>query len=823
VIRRSPLLIALFFASGASALAYEVIWIRILSLTLSITVYALSTVLAAFMAGLAIGAAISARIADRVERPLVAFGLVELGIAACGVALPPMLFNLSTVYVGLHDAFAGTPLVFPALRFLLAFLLLVVPSTLMGLTLPLLSRVVIEREQAVGRGAGGLYGANTIGAVVGCIGAGFAAIPLLGLGSSSALAAALNAGIGLLALWSGWRLRLPVDASARSPQLGATPPWSPAAKLAVGAFAVSGFTAMGYEVLWTRALEHYTHNSTYAYTAMLATFLLGLGAGSAAMARVADRVRQPLFVLGSLQLAIGASVVASLILYRQYEHLVPALLAWMGGLTSWPRAIALIFAEAGFAMLGTTLLLGAMFPLVARIAVESLSGLGRRIGIAYFANTLGSILGSLSVGFLLLPAVGVRNAFLLLLTANLVVGAILATRGSAPLRGAGVAVSGVLVLVCALILIPPRLFEEQFRSRFGNLPFYREEITDTIMVTEDADGERLIRYSDGRGTAGTSTVVGDRMYGHLPLLLHPEPRKVLQIAFGVGNSLGAVLTHAVERVDCVELSPGVIDAAPYFAATNRNALEDPRVRLFINDGRNFLLTSHDCYDVIRLDPPELHTAGVVNLYTREFYELARGRLCEGGIFSIWINSWMTPEEDMQALLRTMIDVFPHVSVWHDPGLYSWIFNGSLSPHDPDVGTLADRFAEPEVSEDLATIGIPGPLHFLHHFVFTGEALRRYAGEGPLVVDDHTRIDFSVPRSASSSFGIANRNTESWLVDLMEVGGRHRPEHERFLSKVATLVRHKQPVTPHLAGLEILGLPPEELQRRIDAAEPTRRY
>ena len=641
------------------------------------------------------------------------------------------------------------------------------------------------------------------------------------------LAASINLAIGLVAFAGGRNLRIapvaPAAASAVAPGSDASGEISSHAVLAIGAFALSGFTAMGYEVLWTRALEHYTHNSTYAYTAMLGTFLLGLGLGSAVSSRVADRMPRPLFALGLLQLAIGVSVVASLGIYMQFEHLVPALLEGIGGLTSWPRAVLLIFTEAGVTMLVTTLLLGAVFPIVASVVVGSLDRIGRRIGIAYFANTTGSIVGSLGVGFGLLPLLGVRNAFLALVTTNLVIGAALAL-WAAPRRSLGgiAAAAGAGVLVLAFVLVPPRLFEEQYASRFGEIRFYREEVTDTVMVTEAADGGRMIRYSDGRGTAGTSTVVGDRMYGHLPMLLHPEPRKVLQIAFGVGNSLGAVLTHPVERVDCVELSPGVIDAAPFFSDTNRNSLEDPRVHLTIHDGRNFLLTSRDTYDVIRLDPPELHTAGVVNLYTREFYELARDHLREGGIFSIWLNSWMTPEEDMKALLRTLMDVFPHVSVWHDPGMYSWIFNGSMAPHHPDLPTLERHFEDPAVRANLESIGIPSPLHFLHHFVFSGEALTRYVGTGPLVIDDHTRIDFSVPRSATSSFGVANYNTDNWLVDKMEVDGRFRPENERFLRKVATLASYKQPVTPHLGGLAPDPGKRAELQRRIDAAEPTRR-
>jgi spermidine synthase len=808
------LLLILFFLSGAAALIYEVVWIRLLTLTLSITVYSLTTVLCAFMTGLAIGAGISAALADRIRRPLQGFGLLELGIGLCGLLVPVVLGNLGAVYVWLHDALGGHGLAFFSARFALAFLVLLAPTTLMGITLPLLSRAVIEDRSLVGRGAGSLYAANTIGAVAGCVLAGFVLVPVLGLAVSSAVAALLNLGIAVCALGlaRGAESR-PVERSPRVERAAL----SPAARLAALAFAISGFTAMGYEVLWTRALEHYTHNSTYAYTAMLATFLAGLGVGSGFMARHADRIRRPMLALGVVQVAIGASVVVALLIYVEFETLVPSIGNALGQLTSWPRVIALIFAEAGLIMLTTTFLLGMVFPLVARIAVDALGLVGHRIGVAYLANTLGSILGVLAVGFLALPALGMRGAFLCLVSINIGLGCLLcafALPSRARLAVAGIAAAAISG---AFLLVTPRLFEAQFVARFGKLLYYREEVTDTVMVTEEEDGSRMIRYADGRGTAGTGTVIGDRMYGHIPLLLHAKPRRVLQITFGVGNSLASVLTHPVESVTCVELSPGVIEAAPFFRATNRDALKDPRVELVIGDGRNFLLTSRERYDVIRLDPPELHTAGVVNLYTREFYELARDHLAEGGIFSIWINNVMTPEPEIRMILRTLAAVFPHVSVWHDPAMFSWIINGSVAPHDPDLQLLQDRFLDPEIQQDLASIGIPDSFHFLRNFVFSGEAVDRFAGTGPLVVDDHTRIDFSVPRSADAFYGISNLNTDYFLMQLMGPGSARDVAFRIFVEKVTRLARYKQEVLPQLKNVEASGLEREEVRRRIESA------
>jgi spermidine synthase len=817
-------LLLLFFCSGVAALCYEVVWIRLLSLTLSITVYALTTVLCAFMGGMGLGAALAARLADRLQRPLLVFGLAELGIAVAGLTVPSVLFGWGTAYIWLQDTFGTQGVAFVVGRFALAFAVLMVPATLMGTTLPFLSRIAIGDEGEVGRGAGALYAANTLGAVGGAVLAGFVLIPTLGLTATSRTAAAINVVIGVVAIVLGWNRKVaaaPRDATSRAEQ----PPMSRAARLAVIAFCVSGFTAMGYELLWTRSLEHFTHNSTYAYSAMLATFLSGIGLGSALMARAADRMERPLLGLAVVQLVVGITVIISLRIFMTFETLVPDMARAIGGIDSWGKVVALIFSEAGLTMFATTLCFGATFPLVARIVVDSISSVGNRIGTAYVANTIGSILGSFGVGFLVLPWLGIRGTFVALIVLNLSLAALLGLNSGDRLRGRWVAAIGVVSIAAAFLLIPPNLLEAQFRSRFGELRFYREEITDTIMVTESADGERMIRYGDGRGTAGTWTAFEDRMYAHIPMMLHANPKRVLQIGFGVGNTLASVVRYPIEKATCIELSPGVADAAPFFRTTNHDVLEDPRVELVTNDGRNFLLATHELFDVIRSDPPELHTAGVVNLYTQEFYEMARAHLRPGGIFSIWVNTVFTPEEDLAKLANTFAAVFPHVSVWTGPAAYSWVFNGSMEPHDPDVTRLVERFGIDAVREDLVTVGIDNPFYFTAHFVFGRDGLKAFAGDAPLVTDDHTQLDFSTPKSADSFFGIANVNTDHWLVQLIAPGAQYNVADATFMRKIQQLAKYKRPVFPFLRNVEAAGFDPAQVEAYLAAPQqapvPTR--
>jgi len=809
-------LLALFFSSGAAGLIYEIVWMRLLSLTLSVTVYAVTTVLCAFMGGLALGAAIAGRTAQRVRRPLFVYGLVETTLALVALVTPLVLFNLGPPYAWLFKTLGGSGAAFGAARFVLAFAVLLVPSTLMGTTLPLLSRAVIDRREMVGRGAGALYAVNTLGAVAGCVIAGFVLIPSIGLQATNAIAASVSLCVGLAAMAMGRGMVLTTDqteAAARARR-------APAAldvRLTYVAIAVSGFTALGYQVLWTRALEQFTHNSTYAYSAILATFLLGIAVGSAVAAPLADRLRRPLLGLAMVEIGISVSVVAALLLYANLDRLTPAAAVAMGGLASWGRVVTLIFAQAGSILLVTTFLFGMTFPLVAKIVVESLDSVGERIATAYTANTAGSILGAVLVGFAILPALGMLGAFLALALLNIVVGTVLAWR-AAPGRFRVVTVTGALAFVALTgVLTPPRLFERSFTRRFGPLLFYREEVTDTVMVTDDKTKGRMIRYGDGRGTAGTGTMPEDRMYAQIPLILHPKPLRILNICFGVGNSLSSVTTHPVERIDSVELSPGVVDAAPFFASTNRNVLADPRIHMTIADGRNFLLTSPDKYDVIRLDPPELHTAGVVNLYTREFYELARDHLNPDGIFSIWVNIVMTPEADLRLLVRTLATVFPHVSIWHGPYRYSWVINGSMQPLGPDLARITEKFKIPAVRADLESIGVHDPFEFLAHFVLADDEVGEFAGPGPLVTDDHTRLDFSVPRSLDSSYGFANANTNSWLGDLIDPASKKDAGVRRFFERVLQMAAYKRPVLPHLVNTESSGLSPDELRDRLAAA------
>jgi len=282
--------------------------------------------------------------------------------------------------------------------------------------------------------------------------------------------------------------------------------------------------------------------------------------------------------------------------------------------------------------------------------------------------------------------------------------------------------------------------------------FYKEEATDTVMVVEHPDGARMIRYADGRGTAGTRTEATNRLYGHVPMLLHPQPDDVLSICFGVGNTLSALAQWQPRRLVAVELSPAVLETAHWFP-TNRDVLATPGLEMRIDDGRNFLLTSDELFDVVQLEPPEIHTAGVVNLYTREFYELARRDLKPGGIVAQWMNVVLMPEHEMKMLVRTMQDVFPSTSLWAGSEWWDIVLLGTVEPLRVDARRMLERVAAPAVRADLERIGFHGAEELLAHHVLGPESLRAWAGDVAPVTDDRTWVDFSVPQSAAAGFGL----------------------------------------------------------------------
>jgi spermidine synthase len=754
--------LGIFFLSGASALVYEVVWMRELALVFGVTTFAVTTVLATFMGGLALGSYSFGRRADHLSRLLAVYALLEVGIGLYALCVPFLIDGLRFPYILLHRLDLPYSVV-AMVRALLAALVLLPPTFLMGGTFPVLARLFVLLRRDVGSATALLYFFNTAGALVGCALAGFVLIEHLGLNGTTRLAAATNLALALAVIAIA-RVVGGSDgdrAPAAEPSGRELARVSPsAARIAFVCIGLSGFASLAYEVLWTRALLRYVHNSTYAFTIMLTTFLAGIAIGSWLYALLPGRRRRPVLLFAALQLGVGLGFVISSLLFVDLSALSAQIMG-DARVQSFGQSLTAMFVRASLILLGPAILLGASLPLATEICARSYDTVAHTIGRVYAVNTLGSILGSVFAAFVLIPLLGMQGTLTLLIALNLAMAGTLAAAGLEA-RGARLAAgaASATLLVGLLLLLPSDLFRRTFAAPGQELVFYQEGATDTVGVVQMGD-MRVIAYEDRRGTASTTTYPMNYLLGHIPVLLHPgEPSKGLHICFGVGNSLSAMAVHeSIERIDSVELSPQAIDAAPYFW-TNDDVLSNPVVRTIVDDGRNFVLTSDEIYDVIELEPPEIFTAGVINLYTRDFYQDLAERLAPDGILVQWVPIGEAALDEERMLLRAFYEVFPHATAWQE--LYEdgpLLLVASKRPLRIDYRRLGEKMRRDRVRQDLELIGVPDPVTLLSMFVFDSAAFASFVEGVEPVTDDRTVLDFSMPRYLGSGFGLGSFNLE----------------------------------------------------------------
>ncbi len=769
------MLLAWFFVSGASALIYEVVWLRWLVHLFGATTLAVSTILAAFMAGLAVGSWAAGRWASRVARPLVAYGLLELAIGAYALALPWLLPGIVPI-LGALGATEGSSYAALSLgRFALAAALLVVPTACMGATLPILAQFAAPWLESLGGRVGRLYAVNTAGAVVGTAAAGFLLLQTVGVARTNAIAVALNVAVGLTAALAGWRLRVTaVPVAARGAAEAGPPetalPTSPdgaARRLALGALltaALSGALAMVYEVAWTRALALVLGSSVYAFTVMLTTFLIGLAGGSWLLARRVDRLAEPGVALGLTQLGIAAAAFAGLAALEELPWVFLRLFDWSRG--RHPVLLALEFVIAGATILGPALLSGAVFPLCVRLTATAGGWVGRTVGDLYAVNTVGAIVGSFVAGFVLIPGVGIRGSLLLAILLNLgcafVLLTVLPTRRPTLVRpiAAGLPILALIVPLAApewkaltmasgVAVYAPglhRLSRQEFheRRRAARLLWYEEGLTTTVSV-EERDGLVSLRVNGKTDASTGGDMPNQVLLGHLPILLHPEPQDALVIGLGSGVTVGSALRHPLRAVAVVELERAVVTASRFFDHVSFRPLEDARTHLVVNDARNFLLLTRDRSDVIISEPSNPWMTGAASLFTRDFFALAKTRLRPGGVFGQWVQLYGLTPETFRIVIATFASVFPHTVVFHT-SFGDTVLVGSEAPFRVDFAALGRRIAAPEVAADLARVGIRDAPDLLARLVLDVEDVPRLVRGTPLNTDDNARIEFTAPRT-----------------------------------------------------------------------------
>ena len=753
----------LLFLSGAAGLIYQVAWVRLLGLAFGVTVFAISTVLAAFMGGLAIGSFFGGRRAALTTSPLRTYGLVELGVGATALLTPWAFRLLQDVYAGLSQA-VDAPLLAGAARTALALAVLLVPTALMGATLPLAVGGVRVQRGHVREDAwtmGLLYATNTAGAIVGCLLSGFVLIGRLGLSETIATAAAANLAAGLGGLVLSTRARRSSSLSARSRGEGedasAPEPNSASernaerlARAALWAFAASGAISLAYEVVWSRILAVLFDSSIYGFVLMLATVLAGIALGGAAggvLVRVRPSPATAGAAFGAIELGIGLAAVLALAAFgNAYDALTglrdqgPAILARFVRTDLRLMAVLCVLT-----VLPAALLMGASFPMAARLSAAGAASLGRRLGGVYAGNVTGAIGGSLLAGFVMLPRLGAQNAMLLLALANVLVGTVLLAQIASARRAASAVALALGVIGVATLSRP--VHEVVFHQHFPDqqLLAYWQGQENTVSVGRDASGvQTLFTNSRGQTNDSPDLVRYHRVMGHLAALLAPSraPR-ALVVGLGAGATPGALAQHANAEVDVIELSESVIAAAPYFRGANADVLARPNVHLAVDDGRNFLLRNRQPYDVVTADVVHPYDAGATNLYSVEYFELVARSLAPNGIMVQWVSPGSAFEHSL--IVRTFLRAFPNATLW----LGGDLLVGSPSPLVLDPAELEARLADPDARASLAEVGFNHAEDVLAQFRGTPAQLHTYAGDGPILTDDHPILEYFQSQTISN--------------------------------------------------------------------------
>ena len=769
------LVLTFFFLSGVCGLIYETVWMRLLRLVMGNTVYSVSTVLTAFMGGLSLGSYVAGRLVDRTERPLRIYGILQGGIGLYCLILPFLIAGTKPLYRVLYQNVQTSFFLLSLLRFSISFAILLVPTTMMGATLPILSKYFVDRSDRLGWTIGKLYAINTFGGMLGAFSAGFFLIPMMGVRATTYTAVLINLAIGLSVLLllkeqqsiqEARHSPLPTPHSPLTKKPGSPIPLSPA--LLLVAFGGAGFASLVYEVAWTKVLALILGSSVYAFSMMLTTFIFGIGLGSIAFSKLIDRRKDLVLGLGTAELIIGVSALGVVpILGKLPIFVVPIMVRFS-------RSFALLslieFGIVFLLMVVPTTMMGVVFPLVSKLYTRSLSRIGRSVGNVYASNTLGTILGSFSAGFLLVPWLGIQRTILLAVLINVGIGLVfLFLSAWRPWKKTAVAVPTALFVALFSFWIPPwdrailssapylyaYKYERKTEGKGGlaqvmtarrKILYHKEGITATVTVTQSAD-ELFLKVNGKTDASSKGDLRTQSLLVHLPLLLHPKPEKALLIGLGSGISLGAMEQHSVVRaIDCVEISPEVVEASRYFDAVNYHALDDPRAHLIVEDGRNHIALTRERYDVIVSQPSNLWISGMADLFTQEFFALCRKRLKEGGVMGQWVQAYLMSKRDFKSVVRTFASVFPVVSLWESEMDGDYFLIGSEHRTRIEYGTLANRMAEARVAADLARIGVPDPPSMLAGFVMTGERVKRFAQGGQLHTDDNALLEFSAPKS-----------------------------------------------------------------------------
>lgn len=767
--RLLPALVLLFVGSGGAALIYEITWFQMLSLVIGSSAVSLGVLLATFMGGMCIGSISLSHYVSRKAHPLRVYAWLEIGIAVLGASILLLFPLISTIYA----AIGGEGVIGVAIRAIIAAIFLLPPTILMGATLPAIARWV----EATPRGVswlGFFYGGNIAGAVFGSLLAGFYLLRVHDVAIATLAAVVLNVTVALVALgmaaWarpSAGEAAAEVGSDAGGAAAGAetgsavAAPAGSSLPILIG-IAVSGMTALGAQVAWTRLLSLTMGGTVYTFSLILAAFLIGLGIGSSAGSLVARSLPDPRRAFGICQLLTMGGLA-----WAAYA-LVGSLPYWPvnPGLTITPwYTLQLDFVRALWVVLPGTIFWGASFPLALASVASGNEDPGRLVGRVYAANTVGAIVGAMVVALVLAGTVGTQVTQRILLgSAGLAAILLLGPWGRnvrRPTFNAGTlgwsATAIVLIFLLGSTVRPlPGLLAAYGRyaatwyGSEGEIVYVGEGTHASLAVTRQWSGS-LNYHNAGKIQASSEPqdMRLQRMLGHFTTLIPENPRSVMVIGLGAGVTAGAVsIDPAVEKVTIVELEPLVPEVvSTYFSEHNFSVVTNPKVDIRIDDGRHFLLTTDQTFDAITSDPLDPWVKGAANLYTEEFFELVKSRLNPGGVVTIFVQLYEAGLEAVRSEIATFTRVFPNAVVWantvNGEG-YDLVLMGQVEPTHIDIVDWEERLRSPEyapIRNSLAEIGIYSAVDLLATYAGNGESLRDWLAPAQINRDRNLRLQY----------------------------------------------------------------------------------
>lgn len=765
---------SLFFLSGIAALIYQVVWVRSLSLVFGGSHLAVTTVLSVFMLGLALGSFLAGRRMSQHRNLLRLYGVIELGIAIVAALIFLAVQFYPGVYSWLAQFSPESPTYLTIIRVLFASLILLPATVLMGATLPILSAYASKNIDTIGRRLSLLYGLNTIGAVVGVLLAGFLLLPYYTLNVTWGIAVLLNLVIGIAAVILGKNQDVTHEADQeKTPASVEISDGEPHGKLILWGIAISGFCALAYEVLWTRVLIIGLGATDYGFTSMLASFLVGIGVGSAIYATLKHRflpsIVQRIRFFGLVQVLIGLATFASILFLYDlpgYYLFLQRAIERIGTTPFTSRQLANLALALTYMGI-PALLMGFAFPMAGDIYARCKNATGRAVGEMAAANTIGAILGAALTGFALISLVGIERSIHLFILVNIAYGGLLMTRSVGKPFLAWLS-PVVATIVGAVLLANPnslKVWDKDFFAVYrSNKPeafasrnliaqqlkryqveYYGEGVSSIVAASRV--GNDLVFSTNGRveATTGAQDVQNQFGLGHLPMLLHKNPKEVLVVGGGSGMTLGSTLVYpSVNQVTLVELEPKVLGVIKAFAPYNHDALNQPKLKIVLNDGRNHLLTSNKKYDVITADPIHPWFRGAGYLYTQEYFQLAASRLNDGGVVAQWLPLYQMEPEHMNSVLKTFTQTFKHAVIFM--AYADALLVGSNEPIRLDAERLEAMLAIPEIHKDMEQVKMGSVDALLSHFMMGDDGVKAAAQKAIVNTDNNLYLEFFTPRA-----------------------------------------------------------------------------